>query len=243
MKPKKTQRVRAFGPRLRTINHIGQICLTIWIAVLVVIGIVWPEPYAGAWQLILYQMVGGRAASISHGLSQNFSSLFLLLQCSLQDIIILLLLYPLIVAGYRRAIEIRIFGPAIMNIRATAERHRHKVEPYGAVGLIAFVLFPFWTTGALAGGVLGYLIGMRTWVTFTSVIAGNFLAVGCWLFLFDRMLNISEKFSATLGNWIPLVILTVALVTAAFYQIRSLRKNYLENSNNKAAPPTDNDDE
>ena len=187
MKSEPVQKIRAFGPRLRAISHIGQVCLAVWIAVLVVLGIMWPDPYAGAWQLVLGQIVGGRAFSISHGLNSGFSRIFLLAQCSMQDIIILLLLYPLIVAGYRRAIEVRIVGPAIMNIHATAEKHRHAIEPYGAVGLIAFVFFPFWSTGALAGGVLGYLIGMRTWVTFLSVIVGNILSVGCWLFLIDQM--------------------------------------------------------
>ena len=220
--PKTKERVPAYGPRLRIIERIGQICLSVWVAVLVALGIVWPYPYANAWQLILKQMVGGRAVSVSAGLSQDFSQVFLLFHCSIQDIIILLLLYPLLVAGYRRAVEIRIVGPAIANVRATAERHKSKIEPYGAIGLMAFVFFPFWTTGALAGGVVGYLIGMRTWVTFVSVIIGNFLAVGSWIWFFDRM----NRYSQLLGKTMPWVILVLVLIVAVCTQIWTLNKRW-----------------
>ncbi len=212
-------KVRAFGPRLRRIERIGQICLSVWVACLIVLGVVWPEPYAKAWQLVLQQMVGGRALSISVGVNEDFHWLFLLIQCSIQDIIILLLLYPFLLAGYRRVVEMRVVGPAILHIRATAERHRSRIEPFGAIGLCAFVLFPFWTTGPLVGGVIGYLIGMRTWVTFTSVIVGNFLAVGVWLFLFERM----RAFSEQLGDRAPLIVIAVLLIGGAIIHFRWLR--------------------
>jgi len=220
--PDSTGPIKAYGPRLRLIERIGQLCLSVWVAVLIVLGILWPYPYANAWQLILKQMVGGRAVSVGAGLSEGFSKVFLLFQCAMQDIIILLLLYPLLVAGYRRAVEIRIVGPAIANVRATAERHKSKVEPYGAIGLMAFVFFPFWTTGALAGGVVGYLIGMRTWVVFTSIIVGNFLAVGSWIWFFDRM----NRYSQALGKTVPWVLLVTVVVIAVCTQIWTLNKRW-----------------
>lgn len=212
--------VRAYGHRLQVIERIGQVCLTVWVTILIVLGVLWPRPYAQVWQLILEQFVGGRALSISAGLAGGFPKLFLLIQCSLQDIVVLLLCYPLLVAGYRRTVEMRIVGPAIANIRATAERHKSRIEPFGAIGLAVFVFFPFWTTGALAGGVLGYLLGIRTRITFASIIIGNFLAVGCWIFLFDRM----NQFSETVGHRIPWIILAIVLTTAVVFQIRRLNK-------------------
>jgi len=214
------ERVPAYGPKLRRIERLGQACLTVWITVLICLGVTWPTPYAQAWQLILGQILGGRAVSVSTGLNQGFPKLFLLLQCSLQDITILLLLYPLLVAGYRRVVEIRIVGPAIANVRAAAERSKRNIEPYGAVGLMVFVFFPFWSTGALAGGVVGYLIGMRTWVTFASVITGNFLAVASWIWLFDRMRSFSEH----LGDRLPVVMLVMVLAAAVAGQVRALYK-------------------
>ncbi len=230
------ERVRAYGPRLRFIERTGQVCLSIWVAVLIAFGVVWPEPYANAWQLVLQQMLGGRALSISAGLKGGFHWAFLLVQCSLQDIIILLLLYPLLVAGYRRVVEMRIVGPAIANIRAAAERNKSKVEPFGAAGLIAFVFFPFWTTGPLAGGLIGYLIGMRTRVTFASVITGNFLAVGAWLFLFDRMRAFSER----LGNIAPWIILAAVLGGAVVMHFRRLSLRHGQRRNGQ--PPRAEED-
>ncbi len=83
--------LHAFSPRLRFIERAGQICLTGWIATLVFLGAFVGHPYDKAWQLVLGQVVAGRALSVSSGLNIGFSRLFLFFQCSLQDIIILLL--------------------------------------------------------------------------------------------------------------------------------------------------------
>jgi len=202
---------QAFDPRLRLIMRLGQVSLTAWIVLLVLLGIFLRHPYDKVWQLVLGQVAVGRAWSITIGLNLGFSRWFLLFKCASQDIIILLLLYPLIVAGYRRAVEMSFIGKTIMNIRATAERHKDTVKPWGAVGLVVFVLFPFWSTGALAGGVLGYLIGMRMWVTFTSVIIGELAAVALWILFFDKMAKLSES----LGRHMPMVILVAAAAIGA----------------------------
>ncbi len=211
----------AYGPTLRLIERLGQTCLTIWIVVLVALGVMWEEPYAKVWQLVVGQVAGGRALSVSTGLKLGMSRWFLLFQCSLQDIIVLLLVFPFVVAGYRKAVEMSFIGRTIVNIRASAERHKDKVQPWGAIGLVAFVLFPFWSTGALAGGVIGYLIGMRIWVTFASVIIGNVIAVALWIFLFDQMNLISEG----LVNHMPtLIIIGLILASAGLAAHKYLRK-------------------
>lgn len=215
---------RTYTEHLRFIERMGQVCLTVWIAVLAFLGVLWPQPYAKVWELVLHQLVAGRALSVSTGSELGFPALFLLFQCSLLDIIILFLLYPVLVAGYRQIVELRLLGRAIANIRATAERHKSKVEPFGVIGLIAFVFFPFWCTGALAGGVIGYLLGMRTWVNFTAVIIGNFLAVACWIYLIDLM----SRFSEALGNRLPVIILVTVLVSAVVFQIWNLHRRHRE---------------
>ena len=214
--------VKAYGPQLRLIERIGQGLLSVWVAVLIALGVTWPSPYAHAWELILWQIGGGRAASISQGLNLGFPKLFLLVQCSLQDIVILLLLYPLLVAGYRRVVEWRILGPALVSVRASAQRNKSKVEPYGALGLMVFVFFPFWSTGALAGGVIGYLIGMRIRVTFSAIIIGNVLAVASWIWLFDRMMEFNES----LGKLTPIVILVAVVALAVVSQVWGLYTRY-----------------
>ncbi len=211
---------RAFSRMIRRIERSGQILLTLWISVLVALGVTWPQPYARVWELILLQIVAGRAASVSKGIAMGFPRPFLLVHCTLQDIVILLLLYPLLVAGYRYAVEWRFVGPTIANIRATAERHKSKVAPFGALGLFVFVLFPFWSTGALAGGLVGYLLGIRTRWVFSSIIIGNFLAVGLWVWFFERMF----RFSETLGSRMWLIIVLSIIVIAGVGRVVRIRR-------------------
>ncbi len=212
--------VRVFGRMIRRIERAGQVLLTVWIGTLVALGITWPEPYSRAWELVLLQIVAGRAASVSKGVAMGFPKPFLLVHCTLQDIVILLLLYPLLVAGYRYAVEWRFVGPTIANIRATAERHKSKVAPFGALGLMIFVLFPFWSTGALAGGVVGYLLGLRTRWVFSSVIIGDFLAVALWIWFFDNMMQFSE----TLGSRMWVFIVVTVIVGAAIGRVVAIRR-------------------
>ena len=226
--PTETEEIRAYGPVLRRIEHIGQVSLAVWVAVLVVLGILWPTPFLQVWKLVCGQAVAGRAYSVSKGIELEFPKIFLLFQCALQDIIILLLLYPLLIAGYRRVVEMRIVGPAIANIRAAATRHRSKVEPWGAIGVAAFVLFPFWSTGPLAGSVLGYMLGIRTWLVFTSVIVGNFLAVGCWIWFFDGVQKLMDSLNWRPPVSLPLAILLGVIVLGGSYRAWNLRKRFRE---------------
>ncbi len=224
--------VRAFGRMIRQIERAGQVLLTVWVAVLVALGILSPQPYARVWELVLLQIVAGRAASVSKAVGMGFPKPFLLVHCTLQDIIVLLLLYPLLVAGYRYAVEWRFIGPTIANVRATAERHKSKIAPFGALGLTLFVLFPFWSTGALAGGLVGYLLGIRTRWVFTSVIVGNFLAVGLWIWFFDRMSQLSETLSSSM--W--LFILLGVVLAAAIGRIIAIRRKMKQSAAAKGSP-------
>ena len=236
------EQIRAYGPVLRRIEHIGQVCLAGWVGVLVALGVTWPEPFAMVWRLVLGQMMAGRAFSIGLGLDLGFPKWFLLLQCSIQDILLLLLFYPLLIAGYRRVVEMRIVGPAIANIRASAERHKSKVEPFGAVGLMLFVLFPFWSTGPLAGGVVGYMLGIRTWLSFTAIIAGNFLSVGCWILFFDYLSGLLMRSGTKLPVGLPLMMLVTVIVLAGVYRAWQLRKHvYHRIMNGRAVKEEDGD--
>ncbi len=212
--------LRAFDWKLRLIGRTGQFLLTYTIILFVFLGLMWPEPYKDVWQLVLAHLVGGRPLNVLRGLDLGFHPLFIYLQCCLEDVIILCLFYPLVVAGYRRAVEWRVLGPALVTIRETAAKHKSKIEPYGVAGLMVFVIFPFWSTGALVGAVVGYLLGMRTWVAFSAVITGNFIAAALWVWLFDRI----NEFSSHLTQGLLITILVGVLVTAVGAQLRSLRK-------------------
>ena len=211
---------KAYDKSLRLIERSGQLVLTGTIVFFVVMGVMFPDPYKDVWQLVLTHMVAGRAGNVGYGLELGFSPLFLLFQCSIQDLIILLLCYPLIVAGYRKAVEWPYIGSTLEGIRQSADKHKSKIEPFGIVGLMVFVVFPFWSTGPLVGAVVGFLIGMRTWVALTSVMVGNVFAVALWVFLFKRMRDFNEH----LTNGILISILVIVVASALVIRIRQLRK-------------------
>ncbi|MCH7911141.1 MAG: small multi-drug export protein, partial [Candidatus Hydrogenedentes bacterium] len=203
-------RVPAYAQCLLRITLAGQWLLTLTVVLFATMGVLWPEPYAKVWQLILAHIVGGRPANVLIGINLGFPLPFIYLQCVLEDLIIMFLFYPLLVFGYRRAFEWRVLGSALVSIRQAAHRHKSKVEPYGVAGLMFFVIFPFWSTGALAAAFVGYLIGMRTSVTFVAVTVGNLIAVACWVWLFNEI----NQFSSQLAQGMLVAVFGAVIVGA-----------------------------
>ncbi|MCP4640041.1 MAG: small multi-drug export protein [bacterium] len=210
-------------PEYRHITRIGFYSMAAWGLILAGLAMVHPEPFIHAWKLVLGQMMAGRAYSVSAGIDMAFPKGFLLLQVALQDIIVLLLLYKLLIAGYNRVEKVPVIGTTFAKIHASASRHKNRVEPFGAVGVALFVLFPFWATGPLAGSVLGYMLGIRTWLVFASVIIGNFMSVACWILFFDTLHTFMTQIGARLPMSLPLMILVTVVAVACVCRLWSLR--------------------
>lgn len=111
------------------------------------------------------------------------------------------------------------------SVRKSAERHKRIVEPFGAIGLWVFVFFPFWSTGALVGGVVGYLLGMRTWVVTASVLSGHVISVVSLIWFFDTMYEVAEEINRGAGRFLPWIVLGVVIGGAAALRLaRRLRR-------------------
>ena len=181
------------------------------------------------WRLVLELLFVGRAVSIADGIASGFGDLYLLVQNGLEDIILLLVLYPWIVAACEQGLKDNaaslggFIGRRIERLRRSAEGHRRIVEPFGVLGLWVFVFFPFWSTGALVGGVVGYLLGMRTWIVFTTVFLGHVISVISLIWFFDAMAGVTDAFSQGSARFLPWILLAVLLVGTGLYRgIRSL---------------------
>lgn len=201
-------------PELRRIHRVGWCIFLGWATVLVTWGLIAPNPYAQGWRLVLELLFLGRAVSIADGIASGFGSFYLMFQNGLEDIILLLVLYPWVVAAYEGVSGHHLLRGTIGRVRRTAEKNRKVVEPWGVVGLWTFVFFPFWSTGALVGGVVGYLLGIRTWVVFTSVFAGHLLSVASLVWLFDLFREMLESFEHGWVKFLPwIVLLALLLIT------------------------------
>lgn len=199
-------------PELRRIHRFGWALFAVWATVLVFWAVVQPDPYVYGWRLVLELLFLGRAVSIADGIASGFSSIYLMVQNGLEDVILLLVLYPWVVAAYEGFSSHRLLKGTIERVRRTAEANRRAVEPWGVIGLWIFVFFPFWSTGALVGGVVGYLLGMRTWVVFTSVFAGHLLSVASLLWLFDYTRDVLASFEQGWTRFLPWLVLLVLVL-------------------------------
>jgi hypothetical protein len=203
----------------RHIRHVwiaGVVSTLLWVGALVVVGVLKPEPYANAWQLVGTHLVAGRVGNVLLGLNEHYDRVYLFFQCCMQDIISMLLMYPLVIAGYHKVSGIRYIGPALANVRAAAEKYQAPIARFGPVGLAAFVAFPLFSTGALVGAVIGYMLGMRPSVVFTWVTIGNIVAVLAWIYFVDFMLPMVEAMGANI--WVILGALVAAGVLARLFK-------------------------
>lgn len=188
---------------LHLISLGGWLLFIAWATALITWGIVQPDPYAQGWRLVAELAVLGHVVNVADGISNGFSNTYLLVQSGLQDIILVLIVYPWVVRGYQGMEARGWVGKSIDNFRNSAEKHQKYVEPFGALGLWIFVFFPFWSTGALIGAVIGYLIGLRTWVNFLSVLTGHALAIVCTIWFFDFVHAWVEGFSRAAVQYLP----------------------------------------
>mgnify|MGYP005861488903 CR=1 FL=1 len=212
---------------LRRMHRAGWLLFAVWAAVLIAWGVFRPEPYARGWQLVLELLFVGRAVNIYDGIHLGFSRTYLFIQSGPQDIIMLMILYPWVIRAYESTLKKNVVGRGIGRVTATAEGHQNWLEPLGAIGLWAFVFFPFWSTGALVGGVVGYLLGMRTRVVFAVVILGHGLSVVTLVFFVEWIYPHLEAFNSGLARYFAWIVLAVLFLVAWIYQFatRSRRES------------------
>lgn len=175
-------------PSSRTLSLmlvLGFVLLTanmvIWLGGWALIG----KPYGHTWQIFLYAVFLGRAAAVGVGREMGFESLFLFFQTAAADLIIVFLVYPVFVKGYQHLTRVPYIGGTLDSMHKVALSYKPVIAPYGFVGLMLFVIFPFWSTGALVGAILGYIIGMPALTTLISINVGNVISIGAWVWFYD----------------------------------------------------------
>ena len=191
-------------------------------------------PQTESWQLILAHFAAGRAASVGLGLQQGFSPIFLLILNVMLDTMLMCYCYPLFVVGYRKLVRVPLLGAALESTNDLAYKYKDRIAPYGVIGLMLFTLFPLWSTGPLVGVVLGYIIGLRTWLTFASVTLGNTLAVAIWIWFYNWL----HGFSGQLALALLILLFAVAAIGLVYKrtQKRELRADDGEAPEEDAEP-------
>jgi uncharacterized membrane protein len=178
----------------------------------IALGVWYPDPYADVWKIVLAHVTAGRAGGVGLGLVKHFNLWFLFFITCIQDIVIMLIVYPWFVSGYQHVAAWPLIGPALSRTRALAYKYKAHIQPYGAIGLTLFVIFPFWSTGPLVGALVGYLIGLRTGIALTAITIGEIIAVGVWILFYDQLHRFSPKLAAVF-----LAIIFAVAIGGTFY--------------------------
>lgn len=174
------------------------------------------SPYKHTFELIAAHFAFGRMGNAAIGGEVGFPKLILVYQCFVQDLIIMCYLYPLFVKGYTKVGRIPLIGHYLEDAHKAAVEHKHKIAPFGILGLLFFVMLPIWSTGPLVGVFVGYLIGMGTLLTFSTVIIADLVMTFAYVYAFTF---IQDK-SPTLSRGILYAVIAIAVGAFLYRQIR-----------------------
>jgi len=163
----------------------------------------------------------GRAAGMSFGYATGLSQRAVIPVNMLIETILLLLFYPLFVLSWRRLVIVRSLQNMIERTRRAAEAHRGIIRRLGIPGLFVFVWFPFWMTGPLVGSILGYLLGLRSWVNLGVVLAGTYVAIASWAILLHQ---INERLAAY-SSYAPILLVAIVVAIVVIGNIMSKKQD------------------
>lgn len=145
-------------------------------------------------QLISMHAVSGHVGNMTIGVKHKYPGWFLITQSCLQDFAQMFYVYPLYVQyGYRRLVRMKVIGPWIKNTHETAMAHHKSVAPYGALGLFMFVVLPGPSTGPVIGSLLGYTLGIGTFITFMSCGLGIAIMGVGWYYGVDKAAGLNDE--------------------------------------------------
>lgn len=166
----------------------------------------------------------GRAAGMSFGYSLDFGHLIVIPINLAIEIIMVMLIFPLFVLGWRNLLVIKALNNFMRRIEEAAEANEERIHRYGIPGLLLFVCIPFWMTGPVIGSVLGFFLGLRPWVNMFVVLFGTTIASLGWAILLKELHDRVADFSPFAP--MILVLIIVAIVVAGYLlEQKKLHKN------------------
>ena len=150
----------------------------------------------------------GRAAGMIFGYALDFGHAVVVPVNLAIETVMIMLLYPLFVFSVRKLLVINALKSFMDRLQETAAANQDRIRRYGTPGLFVFVFIPFWMTGPIIGSIIGYLLGLRTWVIMSVVIGGTYVATGVWAFI---LVELRDRMS-TFTPYAPLLLIGVVIL-------------------------------
>lgn len=153
----------------------------------------------------------GCAAGMSFGYASGLGHAKVIPLNMLIETIQVLVVYPFVALTWTHLIETPRWTAMMGRMRLAAEAHREKIQRYGIIGLFVFVFTPFWMTGPVIGAIIGFLIGLRTWVNLAVVLSATYVAIGVWALLLNEL----SRWAATYNRLAPFALVVALILLAA----------------------------
>ncbi len=159
------------------------------------IGVIGLLAYANhpKWQIVfsmaVAHMIAGKGVSVVQGVALGLHPLGILILASISDLVLLLLAYPVLVFSYEHFFETSLFQRHMLRVFESAQRGMDRIGRFKVLGVFMFVWLPFWMTGVLVGSILGYSLGLRSWVTLVTAALGTFTSILIWLFFSNQVIS------------------------------------------------------
>ena len=150
----------------------------------------------------------GRAAGMSFGYALDYGHPTVVTVNLAIETVMIMLLFPLFVFSVRKLLVIDALKRFMDRLHETAEANQDRIRRYGIAGLFVFVFIPFWMTGPIVGSIIGYLMGLRTWVNMSVVIGGTYIAIGVWALL---LVELRDRMSA-FTPFAPLLLVGIVIL-------------------------------
>ncbi|MBT3191772.1 MAG: small multi-drug export protein [Verrucomicrobia bacterium] len=193
--------------------------------------VVWVAAAAGLWHagvdlwndvlaVGFAHLLAGRAISIVQGTQIGLPKWLIVLVATYADMTVTFLAYPLFVYTYENFFEGRFFQKRMRPMLESAERHMGGMSRFKVVGVFCFVWLPFWMTGIIVGSILGYLLGLRRWVTLSVVSLAALAAVASWVYAYDFLF----RWLSSIHQEVPLVFTSILIVVVIWSRLARRRR-------------------
>jgi len=195
---------------------------TLWLGVKLLLS---PEESQVLIGMTATEVLFGRAAGLAFGYSLGLEHSTVIPICMIIETILVLIFYPLFVFSWRHLLVVKWLKNTFERIHNAAEVHKDKIQRYGIVGLFVFVWFPFWMTGPVVGCVIGFMLGLRTWLNMTVVLAGTYAAIFGWAFFLrqfhDRVAPYSSYATMVLIALLGIIIIMGHLLHRTLHKYKN----------------------
>ena len=173
----------------------------------------------------MLNIMGGRSLGIAICLSADLSSAVTILYNFFLEGMTVLITYGIFVLIMRDVIQPKIFKHAVRQAELAAERQKTRIKRYGAIGLFLFVIFPFYMTGPVIGGLIGYLLNYRPTATFLIVLSGTLTSIIFYTLVGNKAILFVERFINIdlLKSWTALISLGL-IVIFLIYHMKTIKK-------------------